>query len=50
MLTIGLHVVANQTEPTIPSDAIDYKEIIIPAIGLDTPNYQCSFNCSTFFD
>lgn len=47
-LTIGLHVVANQTEPTIPSDAIDHKEIIIPPMGLDISNYQYSFNCSTF--
>lgn len=50
MLWIGIHVVANQTEQTIPTDAIDHQEIIIPALGLDMPNYPYSFNCSTFVD
>ncbi|MGA2680904.1 MAG: hypothetical protein ABSF44_03790 [Candidatus Bathyarchaeia archaeon] len=48
MLYIGIHVEVNQTEPTIPSDAIDHKEIIIPTLGLEMPNYSYSFNCSTY--
>jgi hypothetical protein len=49
MLTIGIHCIANQTEPTIPNDTIDCKEIIIPSLGLNMPSYSYTFNCSTYF-
>jgi hypothetical protein len=48
MLFIGIHVVANQTEPTIPADALDHQEIVIPTLSLDTPQYPFRFNCSTY--
>ena len=48
MLIIGLHVIASQTEPTIPNDAIDYKEITIPSLGVDSPSFSYTFNCSTY--
>lgn len=48
MLTIGIHAIVNQSKPTIPTDSIDYHEIIIPSFGLDTPTYTYSLNCSTY--
>ena len=48
MLVLGTHIEANLTEPTFPADIIDHQEIIIPTLGLETPNYHYSFNCSYF--
>jgi uncharacterized protein YceK len=49
-LFIGSHIVAYYDEPTLPNDLIDHMEVIIPKIGLDTPTYQYSLNCSTFIE
>ena len=46
-LTIGSHILASPNKPTLPNDTIDHVEVIIPALGLDTPQYQYSLNCST---
>jgi hypothetical protein len=47
LLYVGIHLQANQTEPTIPADAIDHQEVTIPTIGIDKPQYPFSFTCST---
>jgi hypothetical protein len=46
-LLVGIHLEASPKEPQIPDDVIDYKEVIIPTIGLDVSTYQYSLNCST---
>jgi hypothetical protein len=48
-LNIGLHAVVNQTEPTIPNDAIGYEEITVPILGIDNSTYSYFYNCSTNF-
>jgi hypothetical protein len=48
-LTIGLHAIANRTEPTIPNDAIGYQRITIPTLGIENPTYSFFFNCSSYF-
>jgi len=47
LLYVGIHLQANQTEPTIPADAIDHQEVTIPTIGIDKPQYPFNFTCST---
>jgi hypothetical protein len=48
-LTIGLHAIANRTEPTTPNDAIGYQKITIPILGIENPTYSFFFNCSSYF-
>ena len=47
-LYVGSHIIAYQNELVLPNDTIDHNEVIIPKLGLDTPTYQFSLNCSTF--
>ena len=44
---IGTHAEAYPTEPTLQNGTIDHVELVIPKLGLDTPVYQYSVNCST---
>jgi hypothetical protein len=44
---IGTHAEAYPNTPTLPNDTIDHVEFVIPKLGLDTPVYQYSVNCST---
>jgi hypothetical protein len=48
-LTIGLHAVANRTEPIIPNDVYGHQEITIPILGINNPTYTFFFNCSSYF-
>jgi hypothetical protein len=48
-MTIGLHAVANRTEPIIPNDAIGFGRITVPILGIDNPTYSYFFNCSSYF-
>lgn len=44
---VGVHLEVLPNEPKMANDTIDHNEVIIPKIGLDSPTYQYSLNCST---
>ena len=45
---IGSHLEAFPNEPTLPNATIDHVEVVIPTLGLETPQYQFNLNCSTY--